>query len=322
MDKTPLISVVILCYNQEDTIARTIDSVLLQQTDYSFEIIIGEDASANDNTRSICEAYAEKYPNIIRLMAKAPNKGVLKNYSDCLAVCSGKYISTCAGDDWWHNSSKLQLQVEFLENNENYGLVFTNYRIVKFDPVSGNEIFSNSNIISNPEVDAYKRLIVCNFISAGTVLFRNDIFKKHIDFEKFKSLGFFMEDYPMWLEMIQHTKFKYISTETITYTVVEGSLSNNKTDFRKTEEFENSVLDIKKYYIKKYPIKTIDTKILLELHHHFLTSIFIRDGHFERAKYHSKFLINAGIKGFVKVVICHTPIIKLYARYLNVGKNE
>ena len=82
MENRPLISVVVLCYNQENTIGRTLDSILNQKTKYSYEIIIGEDASPNDNTRAICEDYAAKYSDIIRLLPKESNKGVLKNYSE------------------------------------------------------------------------------------------------------------------------------------------------------------------------------------------------------------------------------------------------
>ena len=318
----PLISVIILCYNQEHTIARTLDSVLLQETEYSFEIIIGEDASPSDNTRAICEEYVLKHPTIIRLMPKAPNKGLLQNYSDCLEACRGEYISTCAGDDWWHNLSKLQLQVGLLEKYKEYGLIFSDYRIVKVDPVNGEEIFSNSKPINLVEENIYEDLIRSNFISAATTVFRKDVFTKCINFDEFRRLGFLMEDYPMWLEMIQHTKFKYISNETITYTIAEGSISNNKTDFKKTEAFENSVLDIKRHYINKYPTKNIDANRLLEIHHHYLTSNFVKEGYFERAKYHSKFLIGAGFKGFTKYLICHTPLIKIYSKFLNEAYNE
>ncbi|MCP2029203.1 glycosyltransferase involved in cell wall biosynthesis [Flavobacterium sp. HSC-32F16] len=321
MSEEPLISVVILCYNQEATIERTIKSVLEQQTKYKFEIIIGEDASPNDNTRLICEKYAEEYPDIIHLMDKQPNKGLLKNYTDCIQKSRGRYLGVCAGDDWWHNPHKIEMQVEFLEKEKSFGLVFTDYRIVNVSLNDNTEIFSSSKTIVVDEKKMYQNLLKGNFISAGTVIFRKEIFCKYIDFDKFITLGFLMEDYPMWLEMIQHTKFKYMPVETITYTVADGSISNNKSNYEKTEKFENAVLDIKKYYINKYPSDDIDIKKLKELHHNFLATNFIKDRHFERAIYHSNFLIGTGFKGFVKFFICHTPLIKLYSSYLNKSQN-
>lgn len=75
----PEVSVIIVTYNQADSIGRSIESVLSQQCDFIFEIIIGEDGST-DNTREVCEDYARRFPEIVRMMPKAPNKGVVDNY--------------------------------------------------------------------------------------------------------------------------------------------------------------------------------------------------------------------------------------------------
>ena len=89
-----LISVVVCTYNQEDTIARTLDSILMQQCHVPYEIIIGEDCST-DQTLSVCEAYASKFPDKIRLIANKPNKGIIDNYFDCILASNGQYIADC-----------------------------------------------------------------------------------------------------------------------------------------------------------------------------------------------------------------------------------
>jgi len=60
------VSVSITAYNHEKFIAQAIESVLMQETDFDYEIIIGEDDST-DRTREIVKAYYEKYPEKIRL---------------------------------------------------------------------------------------------------------------------------------------------------------------------------------------------------------------------------------------------------------------
>jgi glycosyltransferase involved in cell wall biosynthesis len=55
------VSILILTYQQEKTISETIESIVAQKTEYSFEIIIGEDCS-RDRTREICEQYAKQNP--------------------------------------------------------------------------------------------------------------------------------------------------------------------------------------------------------------------------------------------------------------------
>lgn len=83
----PDISVIILTYNQQHTIAQAIESVLAQDTsEYRVEIVIGDDGST-DATREICSGYAARYPERIRLMPEAPNKGVVRNYFDTLEAC-------------------------------------------------------------------------------------------------------------------------------------------------------------------------------------------------------------------------------------------
>lgn len=107
-------SVIVLAYNQEATVRRTLDSVLSQHAAFDFEIIIGEDAST-DRTREVCEEYASRFPKIIRLMPSAPNKGIVDNYFDCLMAARGEYVADCAGDDHWLHDDVLQILADLLD---------------------------------------------------------------------------------------------------------------------------------------------------------------------------------------------------------------
>ena len=110
MNECPLVSVIVLTYDQEKTISQTLDSILNQNIDFSIEIIVGEDCST-DGTKAICLDYKNKYPDVIQLLLQEQNQGLLKNYKSVIEKCRGKYIAGCAGDDYWHNPDKLKLQV-------------------------------------------------------------------------------------------------------------------------------------------------------------------------------------------------------------------
>lgn len=125
----PAVSVLIITYNQRDTISRAIDSVIEQETDYPYEILIGDDGST-DGTRQICEEYAARYPNLIRLMPDAPNKGMLRNYFDTLDAARGRYIADCAGDDCWCDPHKIDVMTRILERNPDVTAVFSDARLV------------------------------------------------------------------------------------------------------------------------------------------------------------------------------------------------
>lgn len=120
------ISVIVTTYNQERTIARTLDSILMQQCHLPIEIIIGEDCST-DGTLSICQQYASKHPDIIHLFANTTNKGIIDNYFDCLLEARGKYIADCAGDDFWTDPLKLEKEVAVLDQHPEVTLVHTDW---------------------------------------------------------------------------------------------------------------------------------------------------------------------------------------------------
>ena len=66
------VSVVVTTYNQQDTIARTLDSILRQECGFDYEIVIGEDCST-DGTLAVCREYARRFNGKIRLGFTAVN---------------------------------------------------------------------------------------------------------------------------------------------------------------------------------------------------------------------------------------------------------
>ena len=132
MEDNSLVSVIVLAYNQQDSIARTLDSILMQKCRLPIEIVVGDDAST-DGTRAVCEDYARRYPDIVRLMPAAPNKGMVDNYFDCMLACRGKYIADCAGDDYWTDPMKLDKEVEIMEADPSVTIVHTNWRTYNED---------------------------------------------------------------------------------------------------------------------------------------------------------------------------------------------
>jgi len=123
-----MVSVCMITYNQEKYIAEAIEGVLMQQTDFPVELIIGEDCST-DNTRNICLEYKEKHPDFIKLLLPEKNLGIMPNFIATLNACTGKYIALCEGDDYWTDPKKLQKQVDFLEANEDFSICFHHIKI-------------------------------------------------------------------------------------------------------------------------------------------------------------------------------------------------
>jgi len=119
VDKEPLVSVIMLTYNHEKYIRQALDSVLMQKVDFDYEILIGDDCST-DSTAQILLEYQQKYPDKICLRLRHKNIGATKNAYELLMIARGDYLATCEGDDYWTNINKLQIQIDFLKDNEKF----------------------------------------------------------------------------------------------------------------------------------------------------------------------------------------------------------
>lgn len=119
----PLLTIIIFTYNHEGTIAKAIESVLEQKTEYPYEIWICEDCST-DGTLEICKKYAEQHPDRIKLFAQPVNTYNLKREQNHVYQAfhrvDTKYFCSLDGDDYWCNENKIQIALDILENNSEY----------------------------------------------------------------------------------------------------------------------------------------------------------------------------------------------------------
>ena len=114
-----MVSIIVPTYNHEKYIAHTLESLLKQETEYQYEILIGDDAST-DNTVGIIEEYKRKYPQNIRTFYHRVNVGATKNGYTLLKHAKGAYLAFCDGDDYWTDRERLQRDVDFLQKHLDY----------------------------------------------------------------------------------------------------------------------------------------------------------------------------------------------------------
>ncbi|GAL86706.1 glycosyl transferase family protein [Sporocytophaga myxococcoides] len=114
-------------YNQEQYIAKALDSILSQKHDYNYEIVVSDDCST-DNTRQIIKDYQKEYPHIIRPILNNKNLGVSKNCIQNFRSCRGEYIATLDGDDYWTDQDKIKKQITFLDENPQYVISCHRYK--------------------------------------------------------------------------------------------------------------------------------------------------------------------------------------------------
>ena len=122
MSKDCLVSVLCTAYNHEEYIRDALESIVTQQTDFPFELLVNDDAST-DGTAAIIREYAGKYPDIVRPFYQEKNlysQDIDIYYAVFFPNARGRYVAFCEGDDYWTDPTKLQRQVDFLEAHPEY----------------------------------------------------------------------------------------------------------------------------------------------------------------------------------------------------------
>lgn len=301
------VSIIVLCYKQEDTISRTLDSILNQITNYNFEIIIGDDASP-DATRKICEEYVSRFPDLISLNAPHSNYGVVKNYAECLSRVRGRYIMECAGDDWWHNPNKIELQLGYMDTHINCVLCYGGYDT--FTPIDYKTEYSSPVHIVG---DSFKDVLRNNPICAPTVCIRTSAMQR-VDYASFIEEGFLVEDYPTWLSLSLLGDFYCIDNSLATYSIYSGSIQHTS-NYQKRLKYLNSYLVMKEYFAKKAN-RLDELKVLIRnSYYESLAIAAFTYGYRKDALFAYSKIENKSLKIWLKVVICLFPFsFKYYSK--------
>jgi len=248
----PTVSVFMMTYNHEKYIKQALESILMQKTNFDYELVIGEDCST-DNTRKIINEYSDKYPGKFKLLLHEKNIGAIANQIAVLKACTGKYIAICEGDDYWTDPYKLQKQVDFLEANPDFGMVHTNENIVD----SSNKVIFASDT-NKPSGDVFYDLLKSAFIVTCSTCFRRDIIHEILDYAKINNVKCAF-DYWLWLHIAMRTKIHYMPEITSAYRSHSGGVSKGVGGFFK-EIVPLAVLDAVSCKLTYFPERNLNKK--------------------------------------------------------------
>lgn len=234
MSNNPLVSISVVTFQHKNYIKQCLDGILMQQTTFPFEIILGEDEST-DGTREICIEYAEKYPDIIKLFLRS-RKDVIYisgnptgrfNFMENLKSCKGKYIAICEGDDFWIDSYKLQKQIDFLESNNDFTLCFHNAEILNIRGKESTKMNMHNKL--SKSIYNTKDLLQQWFIPTASIVYRN--YNDFVFPEWFKNCQ--SGDIALLLLLSLKGNFKYIDDVMSSYRLHNTGISNNHNGYNK-----------------------------------------------------------------------------------------
>lgn len=292
------VSICMITYNHEKFISQAIESVLMQKTNFDFELVIGEDCSI-DRTREIVIQYQKNYPNIIRLILHKSNVGMNQNFIQTISSCRGEYIALLEGDDFWTSQEKLLKQVKFLDTYPECSICF--HKVIVFREESENnfEYFIPDKTIN--QISTIKELLVENFIPTLSVMYRGSSIPKIPD-ELFK---FWFLDWQFHIMVADHGFIGYIDEVMGKYRRHDDSACS------KVEiiQFYLGVIDMFDY-ANSYLMYKYDTIIRLTLSRLYfqLSSEYLKANDIDLSKkYLKKYLTNKNAK-------CQIPLKLLIYR--------
>lgn len=248
-DGSPLVSISCITYNHAPYIRQCLDGFMMQKTNFAFEVLIHDDAST-DGTTEIIKEYAAKYPDIIKPLYEEENQWVKGRRGSAVfnyPRAKGKYIAMCEGDDYWIDPLKLQKQVDFLEDNPEYGIVRTNvHSYIQKEGRLEENFFSHRKWAKIK--DTYHDYIIHGWFAAPcTWMYRSEYVVKYASFNE---KDCFTGDIALLLCITQESKIKYLPESTAVYRVLEKSASHFD-DFKQTWNFFIKNKNTRLYFAKK-----------------------------------------------------------------------
>ena len=214
----PKVSVSMLTYNHEKFIAQAIESVLMQKTNFDYELIIGEDCST-DSTRAIVMDYQRRYPDKIRALLPEKNSGMFQNSLATQRACVGQYTASLEGDDYWTSPNKLQKQVDFLELHHDCSLCFHGVE-VRYDNGSPGHPYHRKQLVQTKySLEDFLRGQI--YIPTCSVMIRNSVFSGFPDWY-YSGLSF--GDKPLILLCAERGSLGFIDESLAVYRIHSGGV--------------------------------------------------------------------------------------------------
>lgn len=222
----PLVSISCLTYNHAPFIRRCLDGFMMQKTNFTFEVLIHDDAST-DGTADIIREYEKKYPDVFKPIYEEENqyqKGRCGTMVFNLPRAQGKYIALCEGDDYWTDPLKLQKQIDILEADESLVACFTDCMMVDKE---GNLLQEKRPTVKRENAGRYnlREFLEDNKTCTLSLVFR-DIHREELLRNHKKLNNKYLGDWQLYVCLLIYGDMYYLNQVTCAYRVNPASLTN------------------------------------------------------------------------------------------------
>jgi glycosyltransferase involved in cell wall biosynthesis len=255
-----MVIVLMITYKHENFIPQAIESVLMQETNFKFELIIADDCSP-DKTKEIVRKIIATNPkgSLIKYFRHEQNIGISSNGMFALNQCNSKYIAMCEGDDYWIDPLKLQKQVDFLEKNNDFSICFTDYIVYN----ESNKEYSYPGLIQRfkkKTVFTSRNIILNNILPTATAMFRvrKEVFSKY-------DLNLYPGDWFLHILNSEYGKIKFLPFESAVYRKHDGGVCSATSPIINNQKYIKSIKIFRKVYSKNYKVQFLLNIVVIKI---------------------------------------------------------
>lgn len=257
LNKKPLVSVIIITYQHKDFIERCIESVIKQDTEFEYEVLIGDDGS-EDGTTEVCLNYQRRYPEMIRFFVQSRKNVIFFgsrptgrfNFLYLLSKARGRYIAMVEGDDYWADKEKLKIQVDCIKSHERISGCFHSAKIFEKDKLL-NDYYGPPVIKDFYQTDDL--LIYGNFIPTSSIFFKKD----RIDDIPEWFLDVPVGDWPLNIILAEKGVLKFINRPMSVWRRHPGGVYSQRSNYFKL------IIETRSLYVYKRNLKGKHQKYIL-----------------------------------------------------------
>lgn len=166
------VSIIMLTYNHSNFIRQALESVLLQNVNFTYELLVGDDCSP-DNTQEIIRQMEPMFEGRMKPILREKNLGAAANGADLLSRAAGEYLAFLEGDDFWTEPDKLQRQVDFLDTHPDVMACYHKSMQVDADNNVIYERMPEFTVVGEFTIEHYNQFLIPG--QTGTVMMRKEI---------------------------------------------------------------------------------------------------------------------------------------------------
>lgn len=213
------VTVILTTYNHERFIALSLNSILMQETDFDFEIIVIDDFST-DNTREILDLYKRENPGKVKLQLNVQNRCDNSAQMELLESTQSDYVALLDGDDCWTSTNKLQKQIEIMERSKELAISFHNV-VAFYENETKKPYYYHKRY--QQETLSLSDLFYHNFIAGCTPVLRTNAIPSMPEWYQDCVYG----DWPLYMLVAQNGPIRYINEVMGVYRIHDGGIFSN-----------------------------------------------------------------------------------------------